>query len=361
MENNIKSERLERKFPNMWCHTYNYNNSYNCFNYLDGLKSFYKYITNIWFDLSTIQYHGRNEKKMFESISENKVANYIKLLSKYVYDINNIILDKNAYDEHKEKYKDNDYAFFSNLRLNLYGLLSKNACVLDEKNRIIALKDEYYKKIKPIVNKIFIMEKYCSSVCKKIWKNRLTKIEDLDLKSKYTLIVKHIYKKGWRQDRFHKEVQEFLKSKKYQSASLISNTNNSNYYNFDDAQISALLIYEPDVSKIVCAHDGDAYTEEFINEKNPCKDVDNYTNIDKIETIKRNNKNHTVYGIATKINLPNILLRNKTSFNEVLMREPKVVGVLAINKYGIDFAKKTAEEFNVKYYGVLKPRMKFEL
>ena len=168
------------------------------------------------------------------------------------------------------------------------------------------------------------------------------------------MIVKIVFPHGWRSDLFiAKRMEKFTQNRKYQSASLINNKSLFCLFNYFNNKESALFIYEPDSSKIVCANKYDAYSDEYINNRNPYWESNCFSSLSLIDSQNIDGDLHDLYANATEVATPNVLLHNGGTYNELVIRDPKIIGVLAPNKNSEKYAKKLATEKNVPYYGVL--------
>ena len=173
------------------------------------------------------------------------------------------------------------------------------------------------------------------------------------------MIVKIVFPYGWRKGTPNNEEREFCDSRIYQSASVISDKSSFCLFNYFNQKESALLVFAPQAEKIMCGRQVDAFSDEFINGKNPNNTTKAYSCVTLIDKFTVKHKLHELYATATEVITPNILLHNGGTYNEVILRNPTVVGVLAPNERSVRYAQEMAKRYGVKYHGVLEQIERF--
>lgn len=344
----MESVKLTRKFPKKW----GYING-RAREYVNGLAMFYVYCTNLREDMCGIE---RHDQKSFDAKNFFAIREYKMLFDKYLKEFNNIVLKKEKLDYfNKNAGKEKTKELLIELNENLEEYINYEKFNTNKKFKTFGVKNEYYDEINEAAKKIFLLEKYCSSTTKQIWNEQLTKFKKFDQYEAYNIIIKIVFPNSWRQELFiSKKIKKFVQQRKYQSASLMNDRSMFCLFNYYNRRTSALLIYEPDASKIVCANKIDAFSDEYINKKNPYYEKTPKLDIKLIEKTNIDGKLHELYANATEIATPNCLLYNEGTYNEVVVRNPKVIGVLAPNKESEKFAQEVAKSQDVEYYGILE-------
>lgn len=315
------------------------------------LTAFFVYVNKLSMDLDLVSYYNKNR---FNSLDKISINEYVELFNKYLDDFNKLIFSEIGYGNFKKSYNSVKSISMSLLQYDTLKYLNPDIFEKNYQGKLIAIKSEYFNAIEKAAKKIFMLEKLCASTSKKIWNMDLTNPQEINLSKPYRIIVKKIFEDGWRIDNNKENIQKFSNDRIYQSASLISHKNHKKLFMDHISSKSALLIYEPDSSKIVCSSQTDAFSDEYINNKNPYAEADAYSNIQLMDIVNINGNEHKLFARGTEICTPIVLLKNFESVNEIVMKNPKIVGVLAPQKNCEEFAKKIAKQHNVQYYGILE-------
>ncbi len=233
-------------------------------------------------------------------------------------------------------------------------LQNNNNFKFDENNNLIGFSDETYLKIKNKVKQLFLIEKLCSFTTREFWKEEITSFEDLDLNKPYKILVKCVLKDGWRKEGKSKKLDNFMKSKIFNSTSLIDNKHFYNTFFAFTSQYALLLIDYSD-KDYVCASAKDSYSEEVIDNKNLLEFKRVFSDILLQNEINENQQNHKFYAEAVECETPQNILDNIELYTEVNMKHIKPKAVIVPNYDSIDFAKQVAKE-----YGDLPVIMQYE-
>ena len=359
METNLRTEnvKIHRQFPQRW-----EKDIVEMFSTTNGLVDFSRYTINMDRALKSIKKFYENEFNQDPLIksSENTIDDYLQIFNNITGKIAKIILDK----EYTNGYDFDDYSFntefnFCVLSKNDYDKLNKNLFYIKtnlkfKKNRhnvdLLGFNDATYKKLLPLAKEMFMLEKYCSFVTRKFWQKEITSIIELDLKKPFKIITRVLFPENWREGKNKKELEKFYNNKIYESASLIDEQHKINLIFASETIVAALLILEYDEDKFLCANLSDAYSEEYINNKNPFVKKSFYSSVSKINSYKDKDNIHEFFADATEIATPKGILAYNYTYNEVDMKNAKVVGVIAPNEKSVEFAKKEATKRGVPLF-----------
>ncbi len=230
--------------------------------------------------------------------------------------------------------------------------LDKKAFKISEDGSVVGFNDEIYKKVEPLVKKIFMIEKMCSFTTRKFWAKEITDIKDFCVNKPYKILARVVFPDNWRATKEEKEVRNYYKNKIYTSASIIDEKHTNNLFMYYDwkHEKAAILILSYDENNFVCANYFDSMSEEYINNKNPLFQPTEHSDVFKVDETTIDDRKHEFYSNATEIATPKGILNNIMECSEVNLKNPKVVGVIAPNALSINFAKKEAEKRNVPVF-----------
>ena len=113
----------------------------------------------------------------------------------------------------------------------------------------------------------------------------------------------------------------------------------------------AILLLEYDDKSFVCADAEDDFSEEEIDGFSTSETQTEYTNVFAVSNDNVNGKQHKIFANAVETATPMSIFRmlDHSLYSEVNMKDPKVFGVVAPNEESIEFAKKIAEQYKVKF------------
>ena len=205
-----------------------------------------------------------------------------------------------------------------------------------------------YEKIKPLAKQLFMIEKFCSFTTKKIWQNEVTLPKDFNPEKNYNAIVRVILPNSWKDEDL---TNKYAKNRIHYSASLINKQNRNKIFlnNFYDKM--ALLLIEYNEKDFICADAQDDFSEEEIDGFSPSETRTEYTNVFAVSEDNVSGKTHRIFANAVETATPMSIFRmlDQSLYSEVNMKNPKVFGVVAPNEESIEFAKKIADEYKVKF------------
>lgn len=343
-----------------------YNFCYLCREMYANLKSIKKY-----------------DEKLFNSISDTTIDDYMQVFDNLYRNFYNDIF-KISYEEQEQSIdKENNYyevqfdfwktdkrfEFYSaevNDEKFLYKYIDNDNCINDDAFKaIIGIKDEYYDSIKSKVNQILILERELKFITMKpeFWKGLENDSKKINLENDYIICGKILFDDGWRKDRNEKEILDFADNKIYQSASIINQYQTNRLFNppINNSYISkkAFLIYEFDLDKVVCLSFSDAYSDELINGDTKFKEITMHTDIQKIDEETCEGNKHELFAYGPVFGTLNTMLNSHSSYNEVVLKNPKPIAVMALNNYSEDYARELSEKYNIEYVGVAKYKSAF--
>ena len=339
-------DKIKREFPRDWRVEY------------DGTKTrvniisdFVRYAYSLH---RSIEKSCQNCKITFPLVSKT-LGEYAKLFDVYYDRFVGLLCDKTKLELQK---KDGETAWNEFGRFNSTALkkcLNREKFLFDGDGCLIGIKDQYYEQFSHIAKRIFMIEKFAESQTKKVWRAELTPTDKLNLLQKYMIMVKAVYPESWRGELTPQEIN-FGERKRYQSASLWTDMDQRLFFfGVGERNIASVLVYKPEPEKIVCAFNGDAFSDEFIDGHCPYKAKCFYSKINLIDSKKYVDGNHELYANANNVLLPEDLLYGGVNeYNEIVLNDPKVVGVIAPNKESIPFAKEVAKKMNVKMIGCIE-------
>lgn len=340
-----------RTFPQWWGNVFADKSVY-----ANTIKDFFLFAKNLYRDLKgAVKYDGGQLGAEF--------AEYVDLFDAYYSKFLSLMYDQSKVEDYQKRFSIDEWLFEKRFsRDGLYDFTRFENIISQEKNGriLVSIKDEVYSKISDVAKKLFVLEKIAGSQTKKLWQEQLTPIEKLDMSKPYKILAKIVFPFSWREDNevVTQAKINFMQKKQYQSASLISNEKNQNFMYYYGNTVSALLMYESDAKKVVSACVKDAYSEEYIDGKTPFLDQINYTDVGKIDELDSGSGHHTLFAQSTCVATPNFILNDQNKYNEVLLKQPKIVGVLAPNLQSVEFAKKVAKQNKVLFFGTFEDRQK---
>lgn len=233
-----------------------------------------------------------------------------------------------------------------NKRFDLFKNVQKNPdnFVFDENGRVKGFTDSAYKKASKLAKQIFMIEKICSFTTRKFWTNEITKFEDLDLNKKYKILVKCLIPNGWRKDKRTKELDEYMKERKYHATSLIDQ---DSFYNtlYSFRGNYALLLTDYSDEDFICACHTDDSSEEVINGKNLLEDKRIFSNVFLQDELKDGDKKHKFFAEAVECETPKNILNNVHLYSEVNLRNLKPKAVISPNERSLEFAREVAKQY----------------
>lgn len=370
-----------RKFPKHWD-----NSLYSNLKVKDQIGDFCHLCKEIYLNLTLIKMY---DKEKFNKLSPHIIDTYIELFDNLYREFFNevFLIDYNQMYNNlyaNTQYCGNDMGIwktshrfdmeinqlneqkFHTVDINLnYPTSDKSLSAQSQDNNlklhfIVGIKDEYYDAIKSKVNSIILFEQELKSITMKpeFWKGIAQTKNDIYLDEKFTICGKIIYENGWRLFSNKSLVKSFGKKKIYQSASIINeNQPNKLFTPVTSNPIKAFLIYEFDLNKVCCISTTDAYSDEFIDGKTNFKELSLHTDIQKITEDNVNGFKHELFAYSPVFSTLQCMLRSLSFYNEVVLKQPKPIAVVALNSKSIDFAKQVAKENNVDYLGVMNNKI----
>ena len=207
-----------------------------------------------------------------------------------------------------------------------------------------------YEKILPNAKKIFMLEKFCAFTTRKFWKREITKIQNLDMKKPFKILVKCIFPYNWRMDGVTQDLREYYNQRIYSSTSLVDEKTTSQVFTMPTSKVVAALIVDYDNKIFVCASNEDSFSEEKINDNNKLLYKVDYSNVMLVDESNTHKTNHKCYANAVETETPKNILNNIFSYSEVNVKNAKPVGVLVPNIESYNFAKQEAERRNLPLY-----------
>lgn len=348
MENEKQVVDLKRRFPEYFGYILGGKDVY-----VNAFYDFASYAETLYIDLCRV---AKVEKDKLDS----NFGDYIKLFDIYYEKFLSLCIDDAHLETIKSEYPKCVYMQRERFCKTMFLKNIKQGILQTKGDGKTYVADECYDQLAGVAKKIFILEKLAGAETKKIWQKELTKIENLDLSKPYKIMVKIVFPRSWRFEKPSKELKTFESAREYQSASIISETDNERYMRYykDTNEVAALLVYESDAKKVISACTTDSYSDEFINGQNKYSYKNFYTSVCKIDKDYIGSNLHEVFALSTEVPTPNVLLSERTAYNELILKSPKIVGVLAPNKKSVEFAKSVANQNAVAFLGTLNPAEK---
>jgi hypothetical protein len=342
-----QSNKTLRKLPKMWT-TDVQNGSIN-----NSAVNIAKYASRLIESVNWIASNSEEIKK-FNAISSTPIQDYRVVLNNYFWQYLNLIFDPDLYNKLRSTYKPNWTSVFMRCALDL----NRTAFIFDDCNKAIGLSDNFYPSLKSLANRFILLEKTISKTTKQMWSQEITDTQNYDFSGKepYKIIVKAVFPKSWRLRSKEHKIQKFSKERCYQSASLISNKNTNALFLYGSRAYSALLIYKFDVNKLEVADTCDIFSEEYIEKQNPYYEKIKFDDVNIHEREIVNGKLHELYSFGVETTTPNYLISccGDDSYNEVVLKDPEIVGVLSPDCASEEYAQGVAKSLNKKYLGVVK-------
>lgn len=333
--------KIVRKFTKYWGDMYpdfcEYGNS------LDVLIRYAQMLKDIVFEID------KNEDQTFDMLSSTPISDYKLLIDIYYNKLLNLTFKRDYLNQIGDEFN----AIKREKYTNTSQSLKVENFVYDEFGVAVGIKDDYFKNFNSIAKKLYMFEKVISHTTKQIWENEITLTANLDLNKPFKLIVKTVFPQTWRFSGRKEDIDSFGKQKYFQSASLISDEKPHALYLYHYKRICALLVYKYEKDKFIVADHHDIRSSEFINRNNPYEEFIIYDPIEKIYAEKVDGRVHDLFAQATEIATPNYVLSKSTFYNEVVLKNPKVEGVLAPNECSVDYAKSLAKQLKQPYLGKL--------
>lgn len=225
----------------------------------------------------------------------------------------------------------------------------------------IGIKDEYFKNIKSKVNALLIFERDLKFITMKdeFWNGVAKSGNDINLMDKFTACGKVVIEGGWRIDDDKPEVQKFSQNKIYQSASIINELSIDKIFRPDIcskiARSKIFLFYKFDLPNICCVCHSDGYTDEYINGETKYVEISNHTEVQKVDEEIVGDDTHELFSycpvFATKNTIMNFT--GGIGYNEVVIKNPQIIAVAALDVDSIRYAKEVARKNNVKFVGLM--------
>lgn len=356
MNNFEKDEQIARIFPKKW--TMRRNGKKTISSAVCELAFFAQNLRENLVLASNDCFATESQKKCF--------LDYIDLLDKLYDDFLNCVCKKEILMAQKEEFiknhDENDWKAYAKFHGDfLKKMIDEKKFEFDEETHsYCGVKKEYYKEISSIAKKIFILEKLAESESKKIWKKLFTDPQKLDLNKQYCIIAKIVYEEPWRWNEENPTAKklEYDRKRIYQSASILTDEDHSRLFLYQKDDIAAVLVYAPETSKIVCMSSKDCFSDEWIDGKNHYENKTIYSKIFRLDTAEVQAENHEVFSNASKVASPDHFLSDIIqNYNEVIMRSPTVVGVIAPNEESVDYARCLAFDLGVRYFGNFEREM----
>lgn len=335
-------EKIVRKFSKYWGDIYpdfcEYGNS------LDVLIRYAQMMKDI---VSEIE---QNESKNFDILSPTPISDYKLLVDRYY----GRLLDLTFKREYLNKIGPEVSALKRENYINTSQSLKVENFVYDEFGVAVGIKDGCFKSFNTIAKKFYVLEKVIAHTTKQIWQNEITPTFKFDQSRPFKLIVKTVFPQTWRFSGKKEDIDSFGKQKCFQSASLISNEKPHALYLYIPKKICALLVYRYEKDKFIVADHHDIRSSEFINRNNPYEEFIIYDPIEKIYAEKVDGKMHDLFAKATEIATPNYVLSKSIFYNEVVLKNPKIEGILAPNESSVNYAIMLAKQLEKPYLGKLE-------
>lgn len=342
-----QSNKVLRKLPKMWA-TDIQNGARNN-SAINIAKYAFRFMTSVnWISAS------ETESTAFNLLSSTPIQDYRDLIKGYFWQYLKLIFDADEYKNLQLTYKPNWTSVFMRCTYNL----NRSAFIFDDDNTAIGLSDKFYPSIKNIANKFILLEKIISKTTKQMWTQEITDVQNYDFSGKkpYKIIVKAVFPKSWRLRSIEEQIQNFGKERCYQSASLISNKNAHSIYLYTARAYCALLVYKFDVNKLEVADACDIFSEEYIEKQNPYYEKIKFDDVNIHEREIVDGKLHELYSFGVETTTPNYLISccEDDSYNEVVLKNPEIIGVLSPDCASQEYAQGVAKSLNKKYLGVVK-------
>lgn len=259
--------------------------------------------------------------------------------------------DENVRQNYFDKLNENRFKTFDRFKIfEAIEYRNKDIYKVKLNKEVTGFTDDGYKKINSITKQLFMIEKLCSFTTRKFWKNELTKIEDLDVNSKFKILVKCVFKRPWRSDNDSKDIKQYYKNRIYTSASIIDENHKQNLFAQTKVETFAILIMDCEEEDIICASKEDSYSEELINNENLLEYKQEFTDVMLQDNVDTNSQNHKLYAEAVECETPKNILNNLKKYSEVNLKNAKPVGVICPNIDSIDFSRKQAEKLKVPFF-----------
>ena len=346
--------KITRKLPKSW-KLHSKNTSEQVYGNLE-LAHYCKKLYNSFVGIK------KYDEKKFNANNSWTIDEYIdifNLLYKQIFDalINKKMAENFFNFQSNSFYKNND----KNQRFNIFEHIKtykKSAFVFEkdgDDDKVVGFSEKTFKIIKPLVKKLFMLEKMCAFTTRKFWKEELTPYKDLDLSKKYKILVKVVFSQNWRTQKLTKSLKNYYDNRIYSSTSLVDQNSTDKVFKFFAGNdIYSLLLMDFDENTYICSSEGDSYSEEEINNKNPLLSKAKYTNIFLQDIDNTDGKIHKLYADAVETLTPNIVLHNIISFSEVNIKNAKPVAVISPNKKSLSYSKNKAKELNLPLFEIDK-------
>lgn len=349
MDNNIETKNIKvtRVLPKSWR------------NRIFGEKvfgdvEFATYCKKLYTSLLGIKKYYKSD---FNKDNTHPIDEYIDLFNDLYDKFLNLSISNNQINKYFEECKKKEIDVDLNGRFDIFeNLLQRNKDIYktNAKNETTGFTENGYNQVKKIAKQMFVMEKLCAFTTRKFWKNELTNIDKLNLKSKFKILVKCVMRDEWRQDHKSKDEQEFLNDRIYCSASLIDENSKEKLFALTSIDTFAIMIMDCDEKDIICASNKDSYSEEHIDNQNLIKDKKEFTKILLQDNIAINGKNHKLFAEAVECETPKNILKNIKRYSEVNLRSAKPIGIICPNLQSEKFCQKQAKKLNLPLYSFEK-------
>ena len=347
MKNNSSSNsKIIKLLPKTW------NNRNKAFSEMVyGDKEFVIYCNKLYESLTGIKKFYEND---FNKDNVCTIDEYLGFFNNLYNKFLNISIDdKSIIDDYFKSCKNLKIDINSRARFNIFDKIkyrNNKIYKLNNKHEVTGFTEYGYDEISKIAKQLFMIEKLCSFTTKKFWKNELTDIKDLDLNSKFEILVKCVFSVHWRSDNNSTELKNYYKERIYSSASLIDENHKENLFALPKTDIFAILILDGKEEDIVCASKTDSYSEEYIDNKNLLEYKQEYTNVLLQDQTHVGGKGHKLYAEAVECETPKNLLQNLKRYTEVNLKNAKTVGVICPNSKSITFSKNQAGKYKVPLF-----------
>ena len=327
------------------------------------LQDFCSLCGQIYFEILQIE---KYDKEKFNSISRITIEDYKQLFNNLYDNFCKECFEDS--DELREEYK--QFGNYYDLELRFFSFMYNEQIKKFEYKTVkipdyntneemvvyVGIKEEYYDEIKSKVNAIFMLERELKFITmkKEFWGYEQKTTFDDD----YVVCGKVIMENGWRMNNSNIEINDFARQKIYQSASIINQNQLSNLFD-PQPEISllfskAFLIYKFDIDKVCCVSHKDAFTDEFIDNENKFKEFTFHTEVQKVDEQEVDGHNHSLFTYSPVFSTLNSMLNCQEGYNEIVLKQPKIIGVCALDEYSQSYAERVAEINGVKYCGVMK-------
>lgn len=350
MEMNInKNNKNYRQFLNVWNQKAN------------QIENFCHLCEEIYMELILIK---QFDKEKFNNNSKQDIDSYIEVFNNLYRNFYQEVFSDD-YDYNMSRSPEEDFN-----RFNAYNHdFQKGKFIYDcgdkKMSRFadlpIGIQDEYFEEIKHKVNALLIFERDLKFITMKdeFWNGIAKTADEINLMDKFTACGKVVLEGGWRVNENEPEVQNFSQDKIYQSASIINEISIENIFRpdiyFKVPRSKIFLFYKFDLPNICCVSHRDAYTDEYINGETKYIEISQHTEVQKVDEEIVGDNVHELFAFSPVFATKNTMVNfyGHVGYNEVVIKNPEIIAVAALDTNSIKYAKQVAEKHNVKFLGLM--------